>query len=148
VKSVYIGTLAPDSGQVLAKRQLTLDENENDLPAWTPDSKAVLFNSDRNGTREIFKQATDQPLAESLMTSAEQLSQPGMTPDSSEVLYISTPKSGLMRVAARVQSHRRSIRHTIGVCLPMVRNVPWLVPVLRERSASAPLSLEKRVICP
>ena len=61
--------------------------------SWTPDSKAVLFISDRNGTSEIFKQATDQPLAESLMTSAEQLSQPRVTPDGSEILYISTPKS-------------------------------------------------------
>jgi len=91
--SVYIGTLAPDGAHLLAKRRLTLDENANEPFSWTPDSKAVLFNSDRNGTSEIFKQATDQPLAENLMTGANNLSGPRLTPDGSEILYISTPQS-------------------------------------------------------
>jgi Tol biopolymer transport system component len=91
--SVYLGTLATDGTHLLANRRLTLDENENDTSAWTPDSKAVLFTSDRNGTQEIFKQAIDQPLPERLVGSADQLSQPRVTPDGSELLYISTPKS-------------------------------------------------------
>ncbi len=91
--SVYVDTLATDGSHLLANRRLTLDENENDTSAWTPDSKAVLFTSDRNGTREIFKQAIDQPMPESLASSADQLSQPRVTPDGSEILYISTPKS-------------------------------------------------------
>jgi len=93
VVSAYIGSLAPDGTHLLANRRLTLDENQNDPFAWTPDSKAVLFNSNRNGTPQIFKQAIDQPLAENLMTSAEQLLQPRVTPDGSEILYISTSKS-------------------------------------------------------
>ena len=93
VSSAYLAALAPDGTQLLAHRRLTLDENENDPFAWTPDGKAVLFSSDRNGISAIFKQATDQPLAESLTTSAEQLKQPRVTPDGSEILYISTPKS-------------------------------------------------------
>ena len=95
ITSVYIGTLAPNGKSVLTKRRLTLEDNQNDLVTWTPDSRAVLFNSDRNGILQIFKQAVDQPLAESLVTSAEQLSQPRLTPDGSEVLYISTPKSAI-----------------------------------------------------
>jgi Tol biopolymer transport system component/DNA-binding winged helix-turn-helix (wHTH) protein len=91
--NVYIGTLSADGIHLLANRRLTLDENENIPSSWTPDSKAVLFTSDRNGIREIFKQAIDQPMAVSLMTSTEQLSQPRVTPDGSEILYISTPKS-------------------------------------------------------
>jgi len=91
--SVYIAALAPDGTHLLANRKLTLDENQNEPFAWTPDSKAVLFSSNRNGTPQIFKQAIDQPLAENLMTSAEQLLQPRVTPDGSEILYISTPRS-------------------------------------------------------
>jgi len=91
--SVYVGTLAAHGTRFLAKKRLTLDESASHVFSWTPDSKAVLFNSNRNGTPEIFKQATDQPVAESLMTSAEQLSQPRVTPDGSEILYISAPKS-------------------------------------------------------
>jgi len=91
--SVYVGALSADHTHLLAHRRLTLDENENIPSAWTTDSKAVLFTSDRNGTREIFKQDIDEPVAERLVSSANQLSQPRVTPDGSEILYISTPKS-------------------------------------------------------
>jgi Tol biopolymer transport system component/DNA-binding winged helix-turn-helix (wHTH) protein len=91
--SIYIGTLATGGGQLLAHRRLTLDESANVPTSWTPDSMAVLFYSNRNGTSEIFKQAIDQPLAESLESAAEPLSEPRLTPDGSEILYKSTPKS-------------------------------------------------------
>ncbi len=91
--SIYIGTLAADSTSLLAHRRLTLDESASVPTSWTPNSTAVLFYSDRNGTSEIFKQATDQLLAERLVTAAEELSQPRVTPDGSEILYIASPKS-------------------------------------------------------
>jgi hypothetical protein len=90
--TVYIGTLAPDGAHLLANRRLTLDENANAPYSWTPDSKAVLLTSDRNGASEIFKQAADQPLAENLMTGAQDLWQPRLMPDGSEILYVSTPQ--------------------------------------------------------
>ena len=96
VLSAYLAGLVPDGTQLLKHRRLTLDENENNPFAWTPDGKAVLFNSDRNGISAIFRQFTDQPLAERLTTSAEQLKQPRVTPDGSEILYISTPKSATL----------------------------------------------------
>jgi hypothetical protein len=102
VSSVYIGALAPDSTRLVAIKRLTLDENQNLPFAWTPDSKAVLFSSNRNGSSEIFKQATDQPLAEGMMTSAEQLLQPRVTPDRSEILYISTPKSADLKTPSSI----------------------------------------------
>jgi len=102
VSSVYVGALAPDSTHSVAIRRLTLDENQNLPFAWTPDSKAVLFGSNRNGTSEIFKQATDQPLAEGMMTSPEQLLQPRVTPDRSEILYISTPKSANLKTLSSI----------------------------------------------
>ena len=100
--SVYLGSLAPDGTHLLAKRRLTLDESVSIPSSWTPDSKAVLFNSDRNGTPEIFKQGVNELLAESLVTSADQVSQPRLTPDGSEVLYISTPKSGNLEAPSSI----------------------------------------------
>jgi Tol biopolymer transport system component len=91
--SVYVGVLSTDHNQLLAHRRLTLDENENVPSAWTIDSKAILFTSDRNGIQEIFKQDIDQPVVERLLSSTDQLSQPRVTPDGSEFLYISTPES-------------------------------------------------------
>jgi DNA-binding winged helix-turn-helix (wHTH) protein len=74
--SIYIGTLTADGMQLLAHRRLTLDESASIPTSWTPDSTAVLFYSDRNGISEIFKQATDQPLAENLVSATDQLSEP------------------------------------------------------------------------
>ena len=92
--SVYIGTLSTNGTQVLASRRLTMDDNENMPWSWAPDSTSVLFSSDRNGTREIFKQSIDQTIADILVTSStDQVSQPIMAPDGSEIVYISTPKS-------------------------------------------------------
>jgi DNA-binding winged helix-turn-helix (wHTH) protein/Tol biopolymer transport system component len=90
--SIYIGTLAPDGTHMLSNKRLTLDESLSLPFSWTPDSKAVLFLSDRNGTIEVFRQASDERVAESIITSKEQLSLPRMTPDGSEILYVSTPK--------------------------------------------------------
>jgi hypothetical protein len=93
VPSVYVAAVAPDGAHLLENKRLTLDESANKPFSWTPDSKAVLYSSDRNGTPEIFKQDTDQAVAEMMVTSAEYLEQPRVTPDGSEILYISRPKS-------------------------------------------------------
>jgi serine/threonine protein kinase/dipeptidyl aminopeptidase/acylaminoacyl peptidase len=89
---VYIGTLSRDGKQLLASKRMTLEESEDIPYSWTPDSKAVLFSSDRNGIRAIFKQAIDEPLAESLVAGPDQKHIPRLSPDGSEVLYISVPK--------------------------------------------------------
>ena len=91
--TTYIGTLDPDGKTLIEHQRLTLDDRVSMPTSWTPDSRAVLFSSDRNGTEEIFKQASDQPLAEILATSVDQLQLPRLTPDGSEILYISTPRS-------------------------------------------------------
>jgi Tol biopolymer transport system component len=92
--TAYIGTLAADGTTLIAYKRLTLDESVSIPTSWTSDGTAVLFSSDRNGTPEIFKQATDQPLAENLVTATEQLLLlPRVTYDGLELLYISTPKS-------------------------------------------------------
>jgi DNA-binding winged helix-turn-helix (wHTH) protein/Tol biopolymer transport system component len=100
--NVYIGTLAADGAHVLAHKRLTLDESLNLPFSWTPDSKAVLFVSDRNSTIDIFKQASDGRVAESVMTSKEQLSVPRMTSDGSEILYISTPKDSDLEIPSSI----------------------------------------------
>ena len=89
---VYIGTLSGNGRQLLASRRLTLEESEDIPTSWTPDSKAVLFTSDRDGTSEIFKQAIDEPLAESMLAGPDQMELPRLSPDGSEILYISVPK--------------------------------------------------------
>jgi Tol biopolymer transport system component len=52
-------------------RRLTLDDS-NDAPfAWLPDSRTVLFRSDRRGTLALFKQRIDSDSAEVLVSGKE-----------------------------------------------------------------------------
>jgi len=86
---VFLARLAPDQNHVLNIRRLTLEESK-DLPtSWTADSKAVLFFSDRNGRNEIFKQTLDQTQPELLVSSTDNVLLPRLSPDGSEVIYVS-----------------------------------------------------------
>ncbi len=113
--TVFAGEFSSDGTHLLGQKRLTLDENENVPTAWTPDSKAVLFSSDRNGTREIFKQAIDQALPERLAGSSDDLSDPVVSPDGSEILYISTPKG----------QHSGSLSSILAI--PLEGGIPRLV---------------------
>jgi Tol biopolymer transport system component len=69
---------------------LTLNEN-NDYPGqWMPDSNAVLFWSDRNGTWDIFKQALDQAEAQPVAAGPDYKRLPIVSPDGSWLLYLSS----------------------------------------------------------
>jgi hypothetical protein len=71
-------------------RRLTLDSNENIADAWTLDSKAVLFVSNRNGTWKLFKQNIDETLPV-VLVEGPGISLPRLNPDGTQVLYLSAP---------------------------------------------------------
>ncbi len=73
-------------------RRLTLDSNDNIADAWTLDSKAVLFVSNRNGTWKLFKQNIDETTPEVLVEGAG-ISLPRLSADGTQVLYLSAPGS-------------------------------------------------------
>ena len=87
---VYVGDL--EAGQTVLKsppRRLTLDER-NDWPmGWTPDSKTVLFDSDRSGNWRSYKLALDQNSAEPIVASPEVDFVPQVSPDGAWILYAS-----------------------------------------------------------
>ena len=84
---VYVGELEAKGTRLKTPRRLTLDERQDFPGAWTPDSKAVLFDSDRTGSFNIFKQALDQDSAEALTTGSESKSTPRLSPEGSWILY-------------------------------------------------------------
>ncbi|HWU37761.1 MAG TPA: hypothetical protein VN203_08890, partial [Candidatus Acidoferrum sp.] len=90
---VYLGELTAGGTRMNPPRRLTNDEAV-DLPtAWTPDSKAVLFQSNRNGTWGIFKQGTSQDTAEAVVTGPQNPSSPRLSADGDWILYAETPKT-------------------------------------------------------
>jgi DNA-binding winged helix-turn-helix (wHTH) protein/Tol biopolymer transport system component len=63
---VYIGELATGVTPMSHPQRLTFDEARDWATAWTADSKAVLFTSDRGGKWGVYKQQIRQATAEPL----------------------------------------------------------------------------------
>lgn len=88
---VLVSNLTSDGKQLLATRQLTLDEN-NSIPfTWTPDGKAIIFSTDRNGTFDLFTHSLDQPLPDPLLIAPDNQFVARLNPAGTEVLYESIP---------------------------------------------------------
>lgn len=84
---VYVAPFSGSSPRLLAPRRLTLDD-ANDFPFdWTPDSKSVLFISDRTGARNIYREDMDKPVAEMLSLDGASKAVCRLNPDGSELLY-------------------------------------------------------------
>jgi Tol biopolymer transport system component/DNA-binding winged helix-turn-helix (wHTH) protein len=91
---VYL-THLDGQGKSLSKPQrLTLDERQDYPYSWTPDSKVVLFMSNRDGAFHIFKQGIDQTQPELLVGGNDDLYMPRLSPDGSLMLYLVTTKIG------------------------------------------------------
>ena len=91
---VYLAELPAQGKQLSPLRRLTLDDR-NDWPStWTPDSKAVLFVSNRDGPNHIFRQSVDATHPDLLVGGKDDLGHPQLTPDGLSALYLVFPSSG------------------------------------------------------
>lgn len=105
-QDVYLAEVQAQDRRVGPLRRFTLDDRDDWPSAWTPDSRAVLFGSNRDGPNHVFKQAVDAAHADLLVGGKESVSSPQLTPDGLSALYVVFPSSGketdnsrLMRVA-------------------------------------------------
>jgi Tol biopolymer transport system component len=98
--SVFVGDLASDGNRLVNSRQLTIDDNINIPLAWTPDSREVVFSSQRAATRLIYKQALDQGSTPQLVTWAPDMNfyVARLTPDGASLLLEGRP-SGSSKMA-------------------------------------------------
>src|SRR5215813_3001373 len=74
-------------------KRLTFDKRGFDPTAWTPDNRAVIFVSDREGPRKIFKQNIDQTQPEVMVDGDDTLSGMRLNPDATDLLYLIMPKA-------------------------------------------------------
>jgi len=91
--SVYITDVLP-GWRLTAPRHLTLTEDWNIPCAWTADGEAVLFYSDRNGSKGIFKQSLHSDTAEPIVTGLADWASLHVSPDGAWVLYTVSSKEG------------------------------------------------------
>jgi eukaryotic-like serine/threonine-protein kinase len=78
---VYLGELAAGGTRMTPPRQLTNYDADDYPAAWTPDSKAVIFESWRNNTWGIFTQQISQDTAEPVPTGPQSAGHPSLSPD-------------------------------------------------------------------
>jgi DNA-binding winged helix-turn-helix (wHTH) protein/Tol biopolymer transport system component len=84
---VFVTEAAAGTGRWSTPRRLTLDENGSVASAWTTDSKAILFVSNRHGTWKLFKQAIDETAAE-VLVEGRSIILPRLSADGTQVLYL------------------------------------------------------------
>ena len=91
---VYVGELDAKGTYLNNTRRLTFDEHFEWPERWTPDSRAVVFWSDRDGSWDIFKQTLDKDdSAELLPLGPEPKWYFSFSPDGHWILYMALPEA-------------------------------------------------------
>ncbi len=121
----YVGELQAGGNKMGPPRRLTLDER-NDWPtAWSADSKAVVFWSDRNGRNQIFKQDVTQENAETIAAGPEDDWLPRVSPDGAWVLFEASPALGTMTgIPAASKAHVMRAPIGGGAAQPLTEIAP------------------------
>jgi Tol biopolymer transport system component/DNA-binding winged helix-turn-helix (wHTH) protein len=88
---VYVTQIDRAGGSLTPLRQLSLIERRNLPFSWTPDSRSVIFSSDRDGVFHLFKQAVDQPAPDLLVGGDQSVTAARPNPDGSEILFAVKP---------------------------------------------------------
>jgi Tol biopolymer transport system component len=90
--SVFVGDFSQPPPRISNVRRLTLDEQTNYPHAWTADSRAVIFESNRRGNYDLFKQGIDQRTPDVIVATPMTEMLPQLAPDGHFVLYDARPR--------------------------------------------------------
>jgi serine/threonine protein kinase/Tol biopolymer transport system component len=102
--SVFVGDLSSNGKRLVNSHRLTTDDNLNIPLAWTPDSREVVFSSQRAATRLIFRQTLDRSSTPQLIASTPDMNfyVARFTPDGNSIVLEGRPSDsstlGLYRV--------------------------------------------------
>jgi eukaryotic-like serine/threonine-protein kinase len=90
---VYLGELSNQGRSLEKPRRFTLDERDDTPDTWTPDSRTLLFDSNRSGVFNVYRQDIQKQNAERILGTAEtEASGAALTPDGAWILFLSRPK--------------------------------------------------------
>jgi serine/threonine protein kinase/Tol biopolymer transport system component len=91
--SVLVGDLADNGSRLINSRKLVNDDNLNLALDWTPDSREVIFSSQKQAIRLIYKQGLDPRSAPQLLTygSGANFFNARLSPDGASVLLEGEP---------------------------------------------------------
>ena len=103
---VYVGELQSNGSRMKTPRRLTWEDRDDYPASWTPDSKALLLSSNRNGNSDIFRQSLGERTAQAVIASPEGECDPKVTPDGQWILYFSLGTSHRLQSAEPVSLRR------------------------------------------
>ena len=89
---VYVGDLGKNGAELKSPNRLTLSEKNDWIGGWTPDSKSLLFYSNRNGNFDLYRQKISERSAETLNNASEEKRNPQVSPDGNWIVYLSWPR--------------------------------------------------------
>jgi eukaryotic-like serine/threonine-protein kinase len=104
--SVYLADLDASGRHISAPTRLTATDGWNNAPAWDSDSRAIFFESNRDGPLHIFRQEIAGDSAGPMATGSGEASVPVVSPDGAFVLYVTPTHSSVGGSAAPVQLMR------------------------------------------
>jgi DNA-binding winged helix-turn-helix (wHTH) protein/WD40 repeat protein len=90
--SVYVGNLEDEGKRLTKLRPVSNGSGRDDFPrTWTPDSQALLIDSNRYGRWEIFKKPMARPTEVPFAEGPGDEFSPWVSPDGAWVLYLARP---------------------------------------------------------
>jgi Tol biopolymer transport system component len=84
---VYLADIEEQGRRLSKPRRFTLDDRADYASDWTPDNKAVLFISDRDGSFHLFRQLLDQTQPELMVGGNQDIGPPQLSPEGRSVVY-------------------------------------------------------------
>jgi len=87
-RTVNVADIEADGARLSNARHFTLNEYSNTPQTWTPDSRALVFNSWRDGHGKLFMQALDSDTEEPLVNGAENVCCAAISPDGAWLFYL------------------------------------------------------------
>lgn len=95
---IYIAGFDPAVGLTDTPKPLRIDDWSDGAISWTPDSTAVLFDSNRNDDSDIFRQRVDNGGLEPVAVGPGAQHRPEVTSDGRWILYVDHSPGGLDRI--------------------------------------------------
>jgi eukaryotic-like serine/threonine-protein kinase len=89
--TVHVGDYSAAGPAIRNVRRLTLDSSASYPHAWTTDSGAVIFESDRGGNNDVFRQDLGGRVAEMLVATPREDFHANLTPDGRWLLFMQGP---------------------------------------------------------
>jgi serine/threonine protein kinase len=102
--TIHVADLQGNGMRIANEHHLTLTESMDVVADWTPDSRSIIFWSNRTSQAGIYKQTLDEDAPKLLMTTQQDLNICCVTPDGNWFIYMlsakpSRPGTGdLMRI--------------------------------------------------